>query len=293
MSKTEAHETEAERNKPRLWIKLHTSLLEEPSLFRVSDRAGKRYFMIYILAGRLDTGKAKADGTIQEPLEDLAFHLRCSPEELTADLKELVKVGLVAQAGEFWKIVRFREEQPDMAKVREQFRERQARHRGSRKKQNQNEEQEPEPEEEPEKNESENKNKNKSESVTNALVTRDTHANTSLSSLSKPAQELQAYWQNATGTLLPRDVIASITQTLSEAGKFQVTASTAQNDILAVMEKTAGRELRGDRISYLKACLKDLRNGYEHAPKPIEYPMFTAEEETREVVPPPYRVNLS
>ena len=151
-------------DRPFPWLKFYTSLLDEPRLSRQPDRVCWRYIELYLLAGKADAGGMlqTAGGALN--LEDLAWTLRIDPEDLAKDLAALENTGLVQHDGSGWFITRFEEEQgPSHAKKREQWRERQSKHRkgasGSEK------------EQEREESKNKNKSKNKKVSVTHESVT--------------------------------------------------------------------------------------------------------------------------
>ncbi len=232
---TEAYITKAEKGKPREWLKLHTKYLGEPSLFRVSDRARARYFMLYMAAAVLDGDGAvyDGDGVLPAVFDDLAWRLRCSVDELTADLRELAAAGLVAQAGEFWRLVRYTEEQVNMKEVRQQARQRVTKYRDKNRA-----EQEIETERERE----------QSVSVSNESVTRytdtptDTASTSFLSEFTPSAETEKLVQQDVTDRMAKSNLKDDILSTFEVRLRYSLTGKDAETfvDFIA-KEKEAGR----------------------------------------------------
>ena len=77
----------------KYWIKLYHEIIHDPKMGRLPDRVWRRAIELFLIAG--ETGN---DG-ILPPVEDMAWTLRIDVEQLSADLVELEKVGIVTLDG--------------------------------------------------------------------------------------------------------------------------------------------------------------------------------------------------
>jgi hypothetical protein len=89
----------------RYWIKLYTEILSDPKMGRLSDRQFRTCINLFALAGEIDK-----DGELPS-VSDMAWHLRRSEDDLTADLEALVKVGIVDRDGDTWLVRKWQERQ--------------------------------------------------------------------------------------------------------------------------------------------------------------------------------------
>lgn len=72
------------------WIKLYVEALDDPKMALLPDRLYRRVIELFMAAGR--TG---ADG-ILPPINDLAWILRMSPEDLRQDIEALLPTGIIS-----------------------------------------------------------------------------------------------------------------------------------------------------------------------------------------------------
>lgn len=83
----------------KYWIKLYHEILHDPKMGRLPDRLWRRAIELFLIAG--ETGN---DGVLPS-VEDMAWTLRVSPQELLADLEELAKIGIVTLADDMLPLV--------------------------------------------------------------------------------------------------------------------------------------------------------------------------------------------
>lgn len=99
------------------WVKTYTNVLENPTIATLDDRLWRRYFELYVLAGKVSADRSG----VLPPLKDIAWHLRQNIEQLEDDCIELQRCGLLAMIDGKWTIPTFAEEQaPSPASVRMQ-----------------------------------------------------------------------------------------------------------------------------------------------------------------------------
>lgn len=271
---SQAHITEAEKNKPRTWLKLHTGMIDEPSIYRVSDRAGLRYFMLTGYAGTIDGNSEvwRANGLLAVPLKDIAFRLRCRAEDLEADLEELAKVGLVEQVGQYWRLTRYQGEQVDILAVREDTKTRVQTYRESKKSA------EIEQEKEQDKSRVDKSVRVSNKSVTRyTLVTPHEDARThedegtpedegrTDNSILSEKDKLVKHWESINKTELSKVNEAGIIHLLTEARKTNTLKETRE-DIREKMQKTAINAPNYPE-NYLNTCLKELAESPRKAKK--------------------------
>ena len=72
------------------WIKLHRSLLDDRGFAELSDHASKLLVQCWLIASE------SVDGTIDGSVEDVAFRVHRSREDVATALKELVEGGFLA-----------------------------------------------------------------------------------------------------------------------------------------------------------------------------------------------------
>lgn len=133
------------------WLKFYPTLPEDPKYLRLSDSARARYFELYLLAGKADSGGLLTAGDEIANTEDLAIMLRQPVETLQSHIEELFKSGLVLREGDGLLIKRFQEEQgPSQTEKRDEWKKRQDKHRGKFKEQNEDLNKDKEKEEEKE-----------------------------------------------------------------------------------------------------------------------------------------------
>lgn len=87
----------------RQWIKLYTEINDDPKMGRLSDHLWRRAVEMFLLAGEHDQ-----DGLLP-PVDDMAWHLRTSPEQLTEDLQALKGIVELTPAG--WLVSKFKDRQ--------------------------------------------------------------------------------------------------------------------------------------------------------------------------------------
>jgi len=118
-----------------VWLKLFTDLIDEPEFMQLTDKAKAVYFEVYILAGRSDAGGLITSSDKPAKVDQLAWFLRRTTNELQSGLDELQSAGLVDLQGGQVTVCRFGNEQGPSAedtrtKWREYQRESRARARG-------------------------------------------------------------------------------------------------------------------------------------------------------------------
>jgi hypothetical protein len=90
------------------WIKLYIEVLDDPKMARLPDRLWRRAVELFLMAG-----KEGRDGLLPD-VEAMAWTLRMPVDELTRDLNDLARTGIVGLAqGEFgeWTVTNFAERQ--------------------------------------------------------------------------------------------------------------------------------------------------------------------------------------
>ena len=107
-----------------VWLKLFTDLVDEPEFMQLTDKAKAVYFEVYILAGRSDAGGLITSSDKPAKLDQLAWFLRRTIDELQGALDELQNAGLVDLQGGQITVCRFGNEQgPGQDEKRAQWRE--------------------------------------------------------------------------------------------------------------------------------------------------------------------------
>ena len=111
-------------NRGYVWLKLFTDLIDEPEFMQLTDKAKAVYFEVYILAGRSDAGGLITSGDKPAKVDQLAWLLRRTTNELQGGLDELQSAGLVDLQGGQVTVCRFGNEQgPSQDEKRAQWRE--------------------------------------------------------------------------------------------------------------------------------------------------------------------------
>lgn len=112
------------------WIKIRTSLIDDPKYMRLSDVAKVTFFEAYLLAGKSDAGGLILAGDDPAMIHDLAWILRRSDADLQNILDELQRAGLVNLDDDQVTVCKFANEQgPDASEKRKQWALRQAKRR--------------------------------------------------------------------------------------------------------------------------------------------------------------------
>lgn len=111
-------------NRGYVWLKLFTDLIDEPGFMQLTDKAKAVYFEVYILAGRSDAGGLITSSDKPASIDQLAWLLRRTANELPGVLDELQSAGLVDLQGGQVTVCRFGTEQgPSQDEKRAQWRE--------------------------------------------------------------------------------------------------------------------------------------------------------------------------
>lgn len=76
------------------WIKLHTDILTDPKMGRMSDKLFRRTIELFLIAGRED------DDGVLPSVQDIAWHLRTSEKETLSILEDLTKIGIVERGSD-------------------------------------------------------------------------------------------------------------------------------------------------------------------------------------------------
>ena len=112
------------------WIKIRTSLLDDPKYMRLSDLAKVMFFELYLLAGKSDAGGLILAGDDPVMVQDLAWILRKPDTEIQNALDELQRAGFVNLDDDQVTVCKFANEQgPDASEKRKQWALRQAKRR--------------------------------------------------------------------------------------------------------------------------------------------------------------------
>jgi hypothetical protein len=119
-------------NEPSMpWVKVHTRLLDDPRFGRLPDATKARYFMLTMLAGRLDAGGVFYKNGEPLSLEEIAWALHSDVATIQTDLDLLTGCGLMIVNGNGPELTRFMDEQgPSQEEKRAAWRARQNKHRG-------------------------------------------------------------------------------------------------------------------------------------------------------------------
>ena len=114
----------ARENGRRHWIKLYTEILSDPKIGRLTDRQYQFCINTFLLAGLVD------DGGQVGSTDDIAWQLRMSADDLTADLEVLAGMRIVRCDPDGWCVTHWgnRQTKPPSAQP-ERVLERVARHR--------------------------------------------------------------------------------------------------------------------------------------------------------------------
>jgi len=100
------------------WIKVYTEVLDDPKMGRMPDHLWRRTIELFLLAGR--TGRNGELPTVAE----MAWVLRTTEAELTADLQEIEAIGIILKTDETTTVTNFIKRQAAMSD-----KERQQKHR--------------------------------------------------------------------------------------------------------------------------------------------------------------------
>jgi DnaD/phage-associated family protein len=89
----------------KYWIKLYIEILDDPKMGQMSDRLFRRTIQLFLLAGDLN------GSGILPSVDDMAWRLRLSQEELETDLADLASTGIVHKNGDHWVVTKFEDRQ--------------------------------------------------------------------------------------------------------------------------------------------------------------------------------------
>ncbi len=89
----------------RSWIKLYIEILDDPKMGRLPDQLWRRAIELFLIAGEFD-----CDGLLP-PVDDIAWHLRISPEQLIETMQSLSKLEIVHETPEGWVVSHFKDRQ--------------------------------------------------------------------------------------------------------------------------------------------------------------------------------------
>lgn len=113
----------------RPWIKQFTNQIDDARLAQCSDAAQRDYFMLKMLAGRLDADGHFHESGRQLSDDEIAFKIRVKSSRLKATIGELKKARLIFMNGKGPVITDWENEQINWRQKQDADRERQARHR--------------------------------------------------------------------------------------------------------------------------------------------------------------------
>jgi len=104
----------------KYWIKLYHETINDPKIHRMQDWVFRRMIEFFLLAGMNDE-----DGLLQ-PVEDIAFHLRLSEDQVEEGLRALSKVGVTTLTDRGWVVTNFSKRQAPVSSTERvrQFRKR-------------------------------------------------------------------------------------------------------------------------------------------------------------------------
>lgn len=95
------------------WIKLYHEILDDPKIGRLRVPLKWRFVECLLVAGELGN-----EGLLPA-IEDLAWRLRCSPDNLETDLNDLAAAGLLDITEGQWNVTKFKKRQePSQAAIR-------------------------------------------------------------------------------------------------------------------------------------------------------------------------------
>src|SRR3990167_8543280 len=94
----------------KYWIKLYHEILHDRKVASLEDRLWRRVIECFLLAGEQN------EGGYLPPLEDIAWTLRASTEELETDRNELISAGILEFHDGRYFVKKFAERQSPMDK---------------------------------------------------------------------------------------------------------------------------------------------------------------------------------
>lgn len=100
------------------WIKLYSEILDDPKMGRLPNHLWRRAIELFLLAGR------NGNGGVLRPVEEMAWALRSSPDEIRSSLMSLAEIGVVHETPDGWVVTNFAKRQAALTPA-----ERQSRHR--------------------------------------------------------------------------------------------------------------------------------------------------------------------
>jgi hypothetical protein len=89
----------------REWIKLYTEIANDRKMCQLTDRQFRVCINLFALAGFVD------DGGILPPLDDMAFQLRMTEQDLLDDLQALTRANIVIEDHAVWMLAHWIERQ--------------------------------------------------------------------------------------------------------------------------------------------------------------------------------------
>ncbi len=112
------------------WVKLQTSILDDPRMGRLTEIQRWRVVQLEALAGKCDCGGYLADDGRPLTLEDIAWMLRVDDATIKGDFEALTKAGFIVLEEGVWVVLGFIDRQgPSQAQRREEWNDRQRRSR--------------------------------------------------------------------------------------------------------------------------------------------------------------------
>ena len=112
------------------FLSFPVSWLETRPFVKLSSETFGIFVRLYLLAGRYNQDGELVDEQGPLDIPDIALSLRCSQDELEKAVKQLSDCGLITLEYEkYWRISSFMDEQVNLNQLREEARERQAKHR--------------------------------------------------------------------------------------------------------------------------------------------------------------------
>jgi len=116
------------------WVKIYTEILDDPKIARLGIQTKWRFIELLLVAGECDSEGYIVNGDEPLTIEDIAWRLRTTPEELQPDIDALLGIGIIdIEDDGALLIVNFSQRQGrSQAQKREQWRVRQQKSRESR-----------------------------------------------------------------------------------------------------------------------------------------------------------------
>lgn len=112
------------------WVKIYTEMLDDPKLAKLDDGIKYRFIQLILVAAECDAGGAFVVGDDVMTIDDIAWRLRIDKTQLSNDINNLIKAGILQNDGTILEIPKFAERQgPTQKEKRATWKERQQKRR--------------------------------------------------------------------------------------------------------------------------------------------------------------------